>query len=367
MALDVKNIVNVNNNIENQPVQGRTFGKGLILTTGDSQTIDRVRTYSSIEQVLEDFGSNTEVYQMASTYFANGYYGQPAFLYVGIYDSVNDASIEDALVAISDTQLDFYVFLPDTNFDDTQRQAISAWIEASSTPYIVLFNDFNPDTINTGIATDLASLLKLANPLRSGVQYESATKTALDYYVCAIAGQMATVDFTATRSAITFTNKSYSSVIGEDLSNYQFTSAKNCGTYTQIKSKGIALSYNGVMSDGKAIDVVQSTDYIKERITNAVLDEIRNRGKIPYTQTGLDIIESVLVRVSNEFVASGIVGGGVDFQTGELLASGFKITVPTITQISPTDKANRVLNNVRCRYLLAGAIETINIDNFFQL
>ena len=106
---------------------------------------------------------------------------------------------------------------------------------------------------------------------------------------------------------------------------------------------------------------------MKEIITNSLLNETINRGKIPYTQEGLDIIEGVLVRESNRFLAVGIIGGKVDAQTGELLSNGYKITIPTITEIPPEDIANRELNGVVIRYLLAGAIETIDITNYIQL
>lgn len=367
MALDVKNIINVNNVIENVPVATRTFGKGLILTTGDSTSVDRVRTYASLKDVLEDFGSNTEVYSIASTYFANGYYGEPEFLYVGIYDSVVDASLEVALVAIADTQKDFYLWLPDTNFNDTQRESIATWVNAYDVAYLVGFNDVNADTIDSGITTDLASVLKASGSERSFVIYETAGDE--DYPYAGIAGMMSTVDFTTSKPAITFTNKTLSNVTGEDLNGAADLAlkGKNVTYYTQVKNKGVSVTHNGVMSDGRSIDVLQTTDYMKEVVTNALLNEVINRGKIPYTQEGLDIIQSVLVRESNAFNSAKIIGGAVDYQTGEYLSKGYKITMPTITEISATDKANRVLNGVTVRYLLAGAIETIDITNYIQL
>lgn len=367
MALDVNKIINVVNVIENVPVDTRTFGKGLILTTGDSTSEDRVRVYGDLDGVLEDFGSNTEVYGMARTYFANGWYGTPEYLYVGIYDSAEDASLEAALSAIADTQQDFYVFLPDTNFDGTQRVAIDAWVNASSIAYRVGFNDVNTDTIDSGVETDLASLLKASGSERGFVCYETAANE--DYPIMALAGMLATVDFTTSKPAITLANKRMTNVVGEDLTTGEYLAmdGKNCAYFTEIKSKGLSLTHNTVASDGRAIDVLQTTDYIKEIMTNALLNDIANRGKIPFTQKGIDIVKGILVKVSNQFLSAGIIGDGVDGQTGELLPTGYKITIPTISEISSVDKANRELNGVSVRYLLAGAIETIDVTNYIQL
>lgn len=368
MAYDIRNIIDISNVIENVPVGARTFGKGLILTTGDSTAVSRVRTYATLSAVLEDFGSNTTVYKMATSYFANGYYGTPEYLYIGIYDSAEDASLEEALVAISATQEDFYTFLADDNFDDTARESIASWIESTDVAYTALFDDSNADTIDTAIDTDLASILQANSYLRSGVVYESADKSGgLDYPACAISGQMSTVEFTTGKSAITFTNKILSGIVGEDLSVYTFLTQKNCGTYTQIKAKGKSATANIVLADGKSLDVVQSTDYMKETLENALLTLVLNSGKIPFTQKGIDRVQGVITEQCNSFKDSGIIGGAIDYQTGILLVNGYEITMPTISDITSTDKANRELNGVKIRLLLAGAIEAIEITNYIQL
>lgn len=86
MALDVNNVVNVTVNIAPKAVTTRGFGQFLII--GTSNVIpakERIRYYSSLQEVGADFGTDTDEYKASATYFSQS--PTPSQLAIGFWDN----------------------------------------------------------------------------------------------------------------------------------------------------------------------------------------------------------------------------------------------------------------------------------------
>lgn len=86
MALDVNNVVNVTVNISPKAAATRGFGQFLII--GTSNVIpkeERIRYYSSLQEVGADFGTDTDEYKASATYFSQS--PTPSQLAIGYWDN----------------------------------------------------------------------------------------------------------------------------------------------------------------------------------------------------------------------------------------------------------------------------------------
>ena len=86
MTLPISNVVNVSISLAALAAGPRSFGSLLILgsTTGVIDTIERMREYSSIKEVAEDYGVDDPEYASAKAYF--GQAPKPRTLYIGFWN-----------------------------------------------------------------------------------------------------------------------------------------------------------------------------------------------------------------------------------------------------------------------------------------
>lgn len=86
MALDVSKVVSVTVNVSPKAASVRGFGQCLIVgTTKVIPKEERIRYYSSLEEVGTDFAADTDEYKMAATYFSQSQ--TPAELAIGYWDN----------------------------------------------------------------------------------------------------------------------------------------------------------------------------------------------------------------------------------------------------------------------------------------
>ena len=117
-----------------------------------------------------------------------------------------------------------------------------------------------------------------------------------------------------------------------------------------IELSGNRLS-NGLTTGGdpKFIDITR-TKYLTIARIREELASLRLRvEKIPFTEAGLTLVEQTIVRVMNELVRIGAL-------------AEHTVVVPTLDEISDSDKANRILRNVYVSGRLAGDIHTFELN-----
>ena len=125
---------------------------------------------------------------------------------------------------------------------------------------------------------------------------------------------------------------------------------KNINHYTL--TAGVAITRQGKTAGGEWIDVMRFVDWLKARMQERIYQQLVNLLKIPYTDQGVAIIEN-LVRAQ---LQEGIRVGGLAKDPE------FTVTVPKVIDVSQTDRANRLLPDVKFNATLAGAIHKININ-----
>lgn len=132
MTLPVSNVVNVSISLAALAAGPRSFGSLLILgsTSGVIDTIERMREFSSIEEVGKNYGVDDPEYKAALAYF--GQSPKPRTLYIGYWhkDGQTPETIQEAVTACLDS-LKWYGLVIASDLTDEQVLSVAALIEAS--------------------------------------------------------------------------------------------------------------------------------------------------------------------------------------------------------------------------------------------
>lgn len=476
MAYNLRQVIDVANKIQGMPPDRKTFGYGLGLVKGTARAgQDLVMgPYTSAEGVAEEFGSNSEIVRIATTYFAGGWFGKPYQFYVAYADTetlaslaawtagqsysvgqkvsdnaqgyictwphassgefsvnlwtVSESEIPEATEWTADTEYtvgasvkvpksdspsefdyytcnyahvsgtefqatcwdpytptgepieewmkqylqdakNFYVFLPSIEFTTEELVAISTSVESASQPKLNIVTYTAQDAYNTAVTTDLGSKLKALNLDRTMVVYEPTNANGQVLYVsAAVLSAYATVSFTSARPAITMADKKLSGVTALDLKDAQYSAlqSKNYNFYTKTTDIETDMFIDTRMASGQFFDTLQAADWLAYDMRYKLVNLVQTRDKIPFTEDGLALVKQTISETCVEALNAGIVGTGYD-QDNNLIENGFLISMPALSSISKADKAKRILRDVKVTFLLAGAIQSIEILNDIQL
>jgi len=104
----------------------------------------------------------------------------------------------------------------------------------------------------------------------------------------------------------------------------------------------------------KFIDIVRTEYYSSSQLRNAMLTLRLNSAKIPFTESGLD-----MVRVS--------LRSAMERLLRDAAISTYTITMPTVDTISTEDRGNRILRGVKVAAQLSGDVHTFQMDLIIQV
>lgn len=263
----------------------------------------------------------------------------------------------------------YYVFVPSIEFSSADLLKVAAKVEAASTPKMAIFTVTSSAAYSNASTSDLGYLLKELNYDRSMTVYEEQNQSGVVNYVSAAAlSGYATVSFTSARPSITMADKQLKGVTALDLTDAQYAAlqAKNYNFYTKTTDIDTNMFIDARMASGQFFDTIQAADWLAYDMKYKLVNLVQNRDKIPFTDDGLAIIKQTISETCVEAVNAGIIGTGYD-QDNVLIENGYKIEMPALSSISKADKAKRILHDVKVTFLLAGAVQVINVLNDIQL
>lgn len=254
-------------------------------------------------------------------------------------------TVQDDLTNILIADQNWYgLMMVDRNTTDVGNAA--AWTEAN----VKLFGtaSADPNILDPNSTSDIAYIFKQDAYKRTFVMYHSQAATIFPEAAW-LAGMLAT-----TTGAENWAYKTLAGVPASTLTTSQRTAVlgKNANTYET--RGGVNITRLGTTASGEYIDVTVGLDWLASQIQSALFSRLVNLPKIPYTNTGLTIIQGDIMSVLNQAIQRQILSNDVTPV----------VTMPVYATISPTDKANRVLNNVTFTAVLAGAINAVNVQGF---
>ncbi|MCK9629665.1 MAG: DUF3383 domain-containing protein [Bacteroidales bacterium] len=249
-----------------------------------------------------------------------------------------DAGVATDLAAGVLLDSDWYGLLIDST-SAAEIKAAAAW--ALSNDKLAAFSSLDSDntTESDGVAYDLRAL----------TNHNAVVLVTRDSQGSGEAGIMGR-QFSRTPGSSTWAHKAISGQTPDAWSAAHFANLRANGALTYVTDQGVNHTYDGFACSGRFADITRGIAWLKARIREAVLAQIVNVEKIPYTQQGIGIIESAIYGILSQAQGNG------------LLASGWTVTSPAIADISTANKANRILPDIKFRATLAGAIQTVTVD-----
>jgi len=121
------------------------------------------------------------------------------------------------------------------------------------------------------------------------------------------------------------------------------------------------LTFPGKMRGGEWIDVVRGRDWLENDMQLRIFNLLLMHSKIPYTDSGISLVHNQMIASLKSAQTRGIVAED-EYDEYGVLIPGFTTRVPRAANISPGQKASRLLNGCTFEARLAGAIHLVRID-----
>lgn len=367
MTLPVSNVVNVQISLGALAAGPRSFGSLLILgtTSGVIDTIERMRQYSSIADVGEDYGVEDPEYKAALAYF--GQSPKPRILYIG-YWAKTDAAAETAQAAVAACleSLKWYGLVIAADLTDVEADSVAALIEAADPSRLFGYTTQQEDTLLSTSKTDIAYKLSKSNYRRTFTIFSSHSP----YAAASVFGRMFTVNFMATNSTITLKFKQLPGITAENLrvSEAATLTAKHCNVFAEYNND-TAILQEGVMCNGSFIDEIHGLDWFQNHLETALWNlYYTSTTKISQTPSGVNIQCGVLERACAQGVANQLLGegrwGGESFgalNTGDYLSKAFYVYANSLDDQAQSEREARKAPVFQIATKLAGAVHFADV------
>lgn len=342
------NIVSVTIDRQTQSVSQQSFGIpgviGQFLTSKTTTAFTRAREYADLAEMLADGWTTSDaVYKAAAAIFRQN----PTVpkIIVGRKDAA-DTDWGAALTAVNNENGDWYRFVIIPNVPATPNDEYLDAAEWTETQKKRLFiQTLETDTLNAALSTDLAAQLKALGYDRTVVQYHLAANTDEDVHASWV-GEGSPFD----PGSSTWAYKTLKGVTADKLTTAQKAAAwgKNCNTYTTVG--GVSITEKGIVASGEFIDVLDGIDWIESRLQETIFGTLVNLRKVPYDDSGIQMIRGLVKSVLDEAGRKGILQG-----------DSIEVTAPKYADIPQADRMARHLPDVKFTALLQGAIHTVAI------
>lgn len=367
-GLPVSNVVNVDVIMSPVAATGRNFGALLILGTSTVIPVtERIRQYSAIEDIGDDFGVDSLEYEAATIFFSQS--PKPTLVYIGRWAKTlaeGEAGAVETLLQAVNASLQYtnwYGLAIADSADLVEADVISvaAAIEASSLSRILAVTTDDVNVLVAGNTDNIGYKLKAAGYGRTFWQYSSSSK----YAAISAFGRAFTVNFTGNNTTITLKFKTEPGVTYETLTTTQAAAIDSInGNVYVYYANDTAIIQQGVMANGDFFDERHGLDWLQNYVqTNLYNLLYTSATKIPQTDAGVtrlmtNVEASLDQAVNNGLVAPGVWNGGPigQIESGDTLTKGYYVYADSVDNQAQSDREARKSPVIQAALKLAGAI-----------
>ena len=259
-----------------------------------------------------------------------------------ILDVTGDWAYDTQLGVIANEDPDFYAVAIDVN-SDANVTDVAAWV--NTTERIAAFGpqSTDPDDYNTATADALTS----GNDDRS---FSLVTKKGRSSFPeCAWLGEA----LPWLPGSQTWAYKSPSGLVADDWSSSDITELDTANNNYATTVSALTVIRPGKTHGGEWIDVTRGIDWIKARIQESLFAVLVQLRKIPFTNSGVEIIKAEIQAVLDVAVAQGILSDDPENRPF--------VTAPNVSDVPVADRNNRILSGVEFQGTLAGAVHSVTL------
>ena len=309
------------------------------------------REYSSLTSVDADHKSGTEISKAAAKMFANG------ARTVHVMNTYDGDSKEYALclTELETQNYDYDIMIPTVDVEDANFVLCSA--HAITYTKIII-----APKIGTASVVRAAMATLTTDEVQYGICYDDSTYTVaeLSGAAAAIIAQKSPWIPCEWGSVSGINAAGYSK---DDLNTLEGTSTTlRVNTFIQVGTYTV-LSSGRALKAGTWLDIPRTKQYLEDAVQDAwvtaKLNLANSNQKIPYTQPGINLVESIITKPLKRAQKAGALREDSYDSMGNKVF-GFVISVPLIEDIPAAYKTSRQLPDVTITAYLSGAIETID-------
>jgi hypothetical protein len=321
----------------------------------------RIKSYTSLLEVAEDFDVTDAAYIAASKFWANS--PSVSTIKVG-YRDIDAGDVEtpeEAILAIEDVDTDWY-FVTAEPHTKAEVLGYAAAIESRTKVYFTSTEEQAALTpYDEGVSTDVAAEIKEAGYERTKCLFHHDADT--QYYECQYVGYNAPY----LAGSVTWTNLNVSGMsaaqnpaTGNLLSSSQkgYLEDRNC-SYTEKLDANTVIIRNGFSAGGTPIDFIRGKDNLESDINNAYLSLLsRQKGtKLSYTNPSITVLMGTLDSVLYQYT----------LPTRNFINPNYVLNFLMADDVPLADKEARIYKSGNFSAELQGAIEGTVINGVLSL
>lgn len=246
--------------------------------------------------------------------------------------------------------------------DNAQVLDIANWCEASKKIFLNTTNDIACLSATTA-STTIAGQLK-----DRALRYTITTynQDIESYPSCSLFGRIATVNYEGTNTTITLKFKKMPTISVTKLRSSQKKALDSINVGAFLDYSGFSMYAESRMADGGWMDTVHGLLWLENRIQNGVFNLLtQSTTKIPYTDTGVNMVVGRVVDALQQGVTNGLLAAGMT-ANDEYLEFGYKVTTIPVAKIAKADKSNRIYRGITFECVGAGALQGVTITGTFS-
>ncbi|AUM27139.1 DUF3383 family protein [Acinetobacter pittii] len=367
MTLPVSNVVNVNISLAALAAGPRSFGSLLILgpTSGVIDVIERMRAYSNITEVGDDYGVDDPEYKAALAYFSQS--PKPRTLYIGYWHKEGTgAETAQAVVQACLKSLKWYGLVIASDLTEQEVLDVAALIEAADPTRVFGYTSQDENCLNLTNTTSIPYKIKEKKFRRTLSIFSSDNP----YAAASVFGRAFTVNFMGTNTTITLKFKQLPGIAPEDLDTDEAKAlaAINCNVYAGYNND-TAILQEGVVSDGSFFDEIHGLDWFQNHLETALFNlYYTNTTKIPQTGGGVNRQCAVLEVACGQGVTNGLLAPGQwngdsfgVLSTGDYLPKGFYVFANSLDDQPQSEREARKAPVFQIAGKLGGATHSADV------
>lgn len=263
------------------------------------------------------------------------------------------------LAAITDEQPDWYMLLVEQR-DDVNIRANADYIETVRKTYLAQSSAaaIVGTPFDSGNIADIAASLKNLGMSRTALVYTTVDTND-------VAAAWAGLQLPKVPSSSTWKFKRLAGVSPDVFTTTQLSNLKSKDANGYREVAGRNMMFEGTVAVGEFLDIVRGVDKLFQTIQANVFGALVANEKIPFTNGGIAQIGAQVTAALQASVTDGLIATSrPNPQTLNEESPAFTVTVPNVADISPGDRANRIIpasNPISFEATLAGAIHSVNV------
>ena len=224
---------------------------------------------------------------------------------------------------------------------------------------LIVLDDFNAavatyiETTDKMYFTHFAAQAELETAYNTIKEYERTvcilyTGEDVAYPEAAVVGATAGLK----TGSFTYKNMIIKGVPALDMTDEVIEAAHNNGAIVILEKAGDIVTSEGIVASGEYIDVIDSEDFVIQNIAYKVQKVFNNNNKVPFTDTGISLLESAVYSALVESYANGMIANNADG------SPAYSTNFALRSQTTENDRADRNYPYGEFEFELAGAIHT---------